>query len=67
LTRFTVWPLFPKVLTRGNRGELFTRAIRNKYGARASRVVRSYTPHRVRILRNARLVELNVRSVRGET
>lgn len=58
LTRFTVGPLYPKVLRRDNRGELFTRAIRARYGARASGVIKSYTQHKVRILRNTGLAEL---------
>jgi len=58
LTRFTVGPLYPKVLRRDNRGELFARAIRNRYGARAAGVIRSYTQHKVRILRNTGLAEL---------
>jgi glycosyltransferase involved in cell wall biosynthesis len=58
LTRFTVGPLYPKVLRRDNRGELFPRAMRERYGARASGVIRSYTQHKVRILRNTGLAEL---------
>jgi glycosyltransferase involved in cell wall biosynthesis len=58
LTRFTVGPLYPKVLRRDNRGELFTRAIRDRYGARAAGVIKSYTQHKVRILRNTGLAEL---------
>lgn len=58
LTRFTVGPLYPKVLRRDNRGELFLRAIRSRYGNRADGVIRSYTQHKVRILRNTGLAEL---------
>ena len=58
LTRFTVGPLYPKVLRRDNRGELFLSAIRSRYGARADGVIRSYTQHKVRILRNTGLAEL---------
>ena len=58
LTRFTVGPLYPKVLRRDNRGELFIRAMRARYGRRAEGVIRSYTQHKVRILRNTGLVEL---------
>ena len=58
LTRFTVGALYPKVLRRDNRGELFPRAMRERYGSRASGVIRSYTQHKVRILRNTGLAEL---------
>ena len=58
LTRFTVGPLYPKVLRRDNRGELFAQSIRSRYGDRASGVLLSYTQHKVRILRNAGLAEL---------
>jgi len=58
LTRFTVGPLYPKVLRRDNRGELFLRAIRSRYGNRADGVIQSYTQHKVRILRNTGLAEL---------
>lgn len=58
LTRFTVGPLYPKVLRRDNRGELFLRAIQSRYGDRAAGVIRSYTQHKVRILRNTGLAEL---------
>ena len=58
LTRFTVGPLYPKILRRDNRGELFIRAMRTRYGHRADGVIRSYTRHKVRILRNTGLVEL---------
>jgi glycosyltransferase involved in cell wall biosynthesis len=58
LTRFTVGPLYPKVLRRDNRGELFPRAMRERYGQRASGVIRSYTRHKMRILRNTGLAEL---------
>ncbi len=58
LTRFTVGPLYPKVLRRDSRGELFVRSIRDRYGDRASGVLKSYTQHKVRILRNTGLAEL---------
>jgi glycosyltransferase involved in cell wall biosynthesis len=58
LTRFTVGPLYPKVLRRDSRGELFVRSIRARYGNRASGVLQSYTQHKVRILRNTGLAEL---------
>ncbi len=58
LTRFTVGPLYPKVLRRDSRGELFVRSIRARYGDRASGVLQSYTQHKVRILRNTGLAEL---------
>ena len=58
LTRFTMGPLYPKVLRRDSRGELFVRSIRSRYGDRASGVLRSYTQHKVRILRNTGLAEL---------
>jgi len=59
LTRFTVGPLYPKVLRRDNRGELFPRAIRERYGERGTGVIRSYTRHKMRILRNTGLEELS--------
>jgi hypothetical protein len=46
------------VLRRDSRGELFLRAIRARYGDRASGVIKSYTQHKVRILRNTGLAEL---------
>jgi len=58
LTRFTVGPLYPKVLRRDSRGELFLRSIQSRYGARASGDLQSYTQHKVRILRNTGLAEL---------
>lgn len=58
LTRFMVGPLYPKVLRRDSRGELFVRSIRARYGDRASGVLQSYTQHKVRILRNTGLAEL---------
>jgi glycosyltransferase involved in cell wall biosynthesis len=58
LTRFTLGPLYPKVLRRDNRGELFVPSIRSRYGDRASGVLRSYTQHKVRMLRNTGLAEL---------
>ena len=58
LTRFTLGPLYPKVLRRDNRGELFVQSIRSRYGDRASGVLRSYTQHKVRMLRNTGLAEL---------
>jgi glycosyltransferase involved in cell wall biosynthesis len=58
LTRFTVGPLYPKVLRRDSRGELFARSIRARYGDRASGVLQSYAQHKVRILRNTGLAEL---------
>lgn len=58
LTRFTMGPLYPKVLRRDSRGELFVRSIRSRYGDRACGVLQSYTQHKIRILRNTGLAEL---------
>jgi glycosyltransferase involved in cell wall biosynthesis len=58
LTRFTVGPLYPKVLRRDNRAELFLEAISRRYGPRADGVLRSFRKHKKRILRNAGLAEL---------
>lgn len=58
LTRFTFGEFYPKVLNRDVKGQVFFRVMRNRYGARAEGVIRSFIRHKVRILSNVAMIEL---------
>jgi glycosyltransferase involved in cell wall biosynthesis len=65
LTHFTFWRLYPKVLNRDADSARLIQLLRERYGARADGLIRSFIRHKVRMIANVGIEEMSRGNLEG--